>query len=71
MLKTVLSFAIGSVVIYVFGVAGLMITLGLTLPEAILIGVVPFLIGDAIKALIAGGALPGTWKLVNRAEKRA
>ena len=68
-LKTVLSFAIGSIVIYVFGVGGLMITLGLTLPQAILIGVVPFLIGDAIKALIAGGALPGTWKLVNRAER--
>jgi biotin transport system substrate-specific component len=65
-LKTIASFAIGSLVIYVFGVAGLMITLGMDLGQAVLVGVVPFLIGDAIKALIAGGALPGTWKLVNK-----
>jgi biotin transport system substrate-specific component len=70
-LKTVLSFAIGSAIIYAFGVAGLMITLGFTFVQALAIGVVPFLIGDAIKAVIAGGALPGTWKLIgsNKAAK--
>ena len=33
------------------------------LPTAIMVGVVPFLIGDALKALLAAGVLPGTWKL--------
>jgi biotin transport system substrate-specific component len=69
-LKMVLSFAIGSIVIYTFGVGGLMISLGLDFPTAVLIGVVPFLIGDAIKALIAAGLLPGSWKLISLAEKK-
>jgi biotin transport system substrate-specific component len=69
-LKTVLSFTIGSAIIYVFGVAGLMITLGVTFVQALTFGVVPFLIGDAIKALIAAGLLPGTWKLVSLADKK-
>jgi biotin transport system substrate-specific component len=33
--------------------------------EAIAAGVVPFLIGDAIKALAAGAVLPLAWKLTN------
>ena len=69
-IKMVLSFAIGSAIVYTFGVAGLMITLGWTLPQALLGGVVPFLIGDAIKALIAAGLLPGSWKLISLAEKK-
>lgn len=69
-LKMVLSFAIGSLVIYAFGVGGLMISLGLSFPQAVMIGVVPFLIGDAIKALIAAGLLPGSWKLISLAENK-
>lgn len=69
-LKTFLSFGLGSLVIYAFGVAGLMISFQLTFVEALLAGVVPFLIGDAIKALLAAGLLPGTWKLIGR-KKRA
>ena len=70
-LKTILSFAIGTLVIYAFGVPWLAVTLHLPLTTAIALGVIPFLIGDAIKALVAGGLLPGSWKLVNRADKRA
>jgi biotin transport system substrate-specific component len=32
---------------------------------AIASGVIPFLIGDAIKAVAAGAALPLAWKLTN------
>jgi biotin transport system substrate-specific component len=30
------------------------------------LGFTPFIIGDLIKALLAGALLPLTWKLVNR-----
>jgi biotin transport system substrate-specific component len=30
------------------------------------LGLVPFIVGDVIKALLAGALLPLTWKLVNR-----
>jgi biotin transport system substrate-specific component len=57
--------ALGNVVIYVFGVAGLMVLADLPLSTALAKGVLPFLIGDVIKILLAAGLLPGTWKLIN------
>ena len=57
--------ALGNVVIYVFGVAGLMLLADLPLSTALAKGVFPFLIGDVIKILLAAGLLPGTWKLIN------
>jgi biotin transport system substrate-specific component len=33
--------------------------------KALTLGVLPFLIGDAIKILLAAVLLPGTWKLIN------
>ena len=64
--KVAFSFALGSAVIYVFGVSGLMLSLGLTLSQAIAAGVVPFLIGDAMKAVAAAALLPTAWKLVRK-----
>ncbi len=57
--------ALGNVVIYAFGVAGLMLLADLPLSTALAKGVLPFLIGDVIKILLAAGLLPGTWKLIN------
>jgi biotin transport system substrate-specific component len=57
--------ALGNVVIYIFGVAGLMLLADLPLSTALAKGVLPFLIGDVIKILLAAGLLPGTWKLIN------
>jgi len=57
--------ALGNLVIYVFGVAGLMLFTGMSLSRAVALGVVPFLIGDLIKILLAAALLPATWKLVN------
>ena len=48
-----------------FGVAGLMILVPMSLANALAAGVIPFLIFDAIKILAAAGLLPGTWKLIN------
>ena len=56
---------LGNLVIYVFGVAGLLIMTPFDLPTAIAKGVVPFLIGDAIKIVAAAALLPATWKAVN------
>jgi biotin transport system substrate-specific component len=56
---------LGNLAIYAVGVPGLMLLAGFSLPKAIALGVLPFLIGDAIKIALAAGLLPGTWKLVN------
>jgi biotin transport system substrate-specific component len=58
------AFIAGSFIIYAFGVAGLMILLGMTFSEAVVAGVVPFVLGDIIKATAAGLLLPGAWKLL-------
>ena len=65
-LKVAFSFAAGSAIIYGFGVAGLMITLGLSISQAIAAGVIPFLIGDVAKAVAAAAMLPLAWKIVNK-----
>jgi biotin transport system substrate-specific component len=41
-----------------------LLTLGLTFQQALAAGVVPFLIGDAVKAVLAAAALPLAWKLL-------
>ena len=58
------AFIAGSFIIYAFGVAGLMILLDMTFTEAVVAGVVPFVLGDIIKAAAAGLLLPGAWKLL-------
>lgn len=56
-------FSIGTLIIYFFGVAWLAIILG-SFTKAILAGILPFLIGDVIKLILAALALPAAWKLV-------
>ncbi|HLU53599.1 MAG TPA: biotin transporter BioY [Acidimicrobiia bacterium] len=58
------AFLAGSAVIYTGGVLGLRLVLGMDVVEAVRVGVVPFLVGDAIKAALAGVLLPGAWRLV-------
>ena len=54
---------IGNLVIYAVGVPWLMAVANLSLPRALALGVVPFLIGDAIKVAAAAGLFPATWRL--------
>ena len=61
--KSVVGFVLGSAIIYLFGVAGLMINLDMSLAGAITNGVVPFLGWDAIKAIAASLLIPAAWKL--------
>ena len=58
------AFILGSAVIYTFGVAGLMFLGEMSLNDALILGVLPFLVGDIIKAAGAGLLLPGAWRLV-------
>lgn len=63
-LKLTFVFAVGSILIYALGVTGLMITLGLTFEQAIAGGVIPFILGDVVKAVAAAALLPLAWKLL-------
>jgi biotin transport system substrate-specific component len=58
------AFIVGSMAIYVFGVVGLIMATGWSVTEAVERGVVPFLLGDLIKAAAAGLLLPGAWRLL-------
>jgi len=55
---------IGNAVIYVFGATFLALYLGLGAGEALALGVVPFLLGDAVKIALATALLPATWRAV-------
>lgn len=58
------TFALGSAVIYAFGVPWLGLVGGFGPGEAVLLGLLPFLVGDALKAGLAAVALPAAWRLV-------
>lgn len=60
---SIIPFLVGTVIIYVCGVAWLTVLLG-SFSKAVAAGLLPFLIGDAIKLLAASVALPAAWKLV-------
>ncbi|MEU9985070.1 biotin transporter BioY [Streptomyces sp. NPDC050856] len=65
-LRTAGAMAAGSLIIYAVGVPYLALATGMSLPQAVAAGLTPFLIGDALKAALAMGALPAAWKLVGR-----
>jgi biotin transport system substrate-specific component len=61
------SFAIGNAVIYLFGLPWLAfalsnLNLASDLSAVVMAGLVPFLVGDAIKIALAAAALPVAWK---------
>lgn len=65
-LKSVPAMVAGEVVMYAVGVTWLAVSLHVGPGKAISLGLTPFLIGDAIKAALAAGLLPATWRLVGR-----
>jgi biotin transport system substrate-specific component len=62
--QTALAFLAGSAVIYLFGATWLAHAKHVSASLAIEWGVRPFLLGDVIKAVLAGALLPSLWKLV-------
>ncbi|WP_030614846.1 biotin transporter BioY [Streptomyces sclerotialus] len=65
-LRTAGTMLAGEALIYAVGVPFLALSTGMSLGEAVAAGLVPFLIGDALKAVLAMGALPAAWKLAGR-----
>jgi len=60
---SIIPFLVGTFIIYLFGVAWLGVVLK-SFSQGIALGLVPFLIGDAVKLILASLALPAAWKLV-------
>ena len=58
--------ALGNLVIYLVGLPWLMVATGWDFAKAFSLGVQPFLIGDAIKLLLAAGLFPLAWWVVGR-----
>ncbi|MFE7976793.1 biotin transporter BioY [Streptomyces shenzhenensis] len=65
-LRTAGTMILGEAIIYAIGVPYLALATGMSASAAIAAGLTPFLIGDALKAALAMGVLPTTWKLVNK-----
>ncbi|GAB2743852.1 biotin transporter BioY [Streptomyces bullii] len=57
---------LGEAIIYAVGVPYLALATGMSATAAIAAGLTPFLIGDALKAALAMGALPTAWKFIER-----
>src|SRR5699024_4992268 len=64
--KTAALAGASTVAAYVVGVPWLMAFLGVDLATGMALGVLPFLIGDAVKMIGAAFVLPGAWKVVDR-----
>ncbi|MEU6460683.1 biotin transporter BioY [Streptomyces sp. NPDC046976] len=65
-LRMAATMILGSAVIYAVGVPYLALAAHLSLGQAVAAGLVPFLIGDALKAALAMGLLPTTWKFAGK-----
>lgn len=60
---SILPFIVGTIIIYACGVGWLAFVMG-SFSKALVVGLLPFLIGDAIKLVAAALALPAAWKVV-------
>lgn len=60
------AFLVGSAVIYGVGVPWLAAVAGFGAAEALTKGLLPFIVGDVLKAALAAGLLPSAWRLANR-----
>lgn len=65
-LRTAGTMLVGEAIIYAVGVPYLAFATGMSASAALAAGLTPFLIGDALKAALAMGALPAAWRLAKR-----
>ncbi|GAA1232630.1 biotin transporter BioY [Kitasatospora nipponensis] len=63
-LRTAVAMVVGNLAIYAVGVPYLALALHVPPARAAELGLYPYLLGDALKALLAIGALPLAWKLL-------
>lgn len=57
---------LGNLAIYAIGVPYLAVAIEADLATAISLGLTPFVVGDALKILLATGLLPAAWRLAGR-----
>jgi len=67
-LKTFVAFVVGSAVIYLIGIPVLASTAFKGDVAAAISFMVPFMVWDVVKAVIAAGLLPGAWLLVKKTQ---
>ncbi|MFI9332714.1 biotin transporter BioY [Kitasatospora sp. NPDC052868] len=65
-LNTAVAMVLGTLAIYAVGVPYLAFSLDVPLARAAELGLYPYLVGDALKAVLAAGALPLAWKLLGK-----
>lgn len=66
LLGTAVIMALGSAIIYAFGVTWLAASIHVSASKAIALGMLPFLPGDIFKLVLAAIILPATWYGVNK-----
>lgn len=59
-----ISAVLGTLIIYAFGAAWLSYFVGIK--RAFMAGILPFIPGDIVKALMAAAAMPSAWRLIGR-----
>ena len=64
--RTALTMVLGNLVVYACGVPYLALSAHLSAASALHYGLTVFLLGDALKVLLAAGLLPGAWRLAGR-----
>ncbi|MFG2824250.1 biotin transporter BioY [Kitasatospora sp. NPDC048365] len=65
-LRTAAAMVLGNLAIYAVGVPYLAFALNVPLARAADLGLYPYLVGDALKTVLATALLPGVWKLAAR-----
>ncbi|GIF22919.1 biotin transport system substrate-specific component [Actinoplanes tereljensis] len=64
--RVVPTMVLGNAIVYLFGATWLAVSLHLGAATTIRVGVLPFLLGDAVKVAIAAGLLPAAWRFLRR-----
>jgi biotin transport system substrate-specific component len=64
--QVTIAMVLGNLVIYALGTVWLAIVTGMDASTAMATGIVPFLLGDAVKIAAAVALVPTLWKLVDR-----
>lgn len=67
--RTFASMLVGSAVIYAIGVPWLARSVGVSLSEAVRLGLTPFVTGDILKAALAAGLFTVVWAQLDRARR--
>ena len=69
-LQAVPLFLLGQAVVFAVGVPWLAVVADLTAAQALSAGLYPFLVGGAVKAVVAGLLLPSCWRLTGPTSRR-